>query len=96
MSGYYARLPLRPADGAPRRSRFPRAISVGARKYDVDWENVGRVRAAGFIMAPYDFIVATPATQLADVMEGYAEACAALLALMLVLSFAIGRGGHLD
>ena len=64
----------------------------GFRKYDVDWENVGRLRVGEFIMAPYDVIIATPETQLAGVMEGYAEVCAALLTLMLGLSTAIGLG----
>jgi signal transduction histidine kinase len=63
----------------------------GVRKYDVDWDN-GPLRVGEFIMAPYDVIIATPETQLAGVMEGYAEVCAALLALMLAMSVAIGFG----
>lgn len=63
----------------------------GMRKYDVDWDN-GRLRVGEFIMAPYDVIIATPEGQLAGVMEGYAEVCAALLALMLAMSVAIGFG----
>ena len=64
----------------------------GVRKYDIDWDNVGKLRVGEFIMAPYDVIIATPETQLNGVMEGYAEVCAALLALMLALSVAIGFG----
>ena len=64
----------------------------GVRKYDVDWDNVGKLRVGEFIMAPYDVIIATPETQLNGVMEGYAEVCAALLALMLAMSVAIGFG----
>jgi signal transduction histidine kinase len=64
----------------------------GARKYDVDWENVGRLRVGEFIMPPYDVIIATPETQVDGVMDGYAEVCAALLALMLGMSTAIGFG----
>ena len=63
----------------------------GLQKYDVDWDN-GRLRVGEFIMAPYDVIIATPETQLDGVMEGYAEVCAALLALMLGMSIAIGFG----
>jgi signal transduction histidine kinase len=63
----------------------------GFRKYDVDWDNA-RLRVGEFIMPPYDVIIATPETQLAGVMEGYAEVCAALLALMLAMSIAIGFG----
>ncbi len=63
----------------------------GARKYDVDWDN-GRLRVGEFIMPPYDVVIATPQTQLDGVMDGYAEVCAALLAVMLALSVAIGLG----
>jgi signal transduction histidine kinase len=64
----------------------------GKRKYDVDWDNVGRLRVQEFIMAPYDVIIATPETQVAGVMEGYAEVGAALLIVMLAMSIAIGFG----
>jgi two-component system heavy metal sensor histidine kinase CusS len=64
----------------------------GKRYYDVDWDNLGRLRVGEFIMAPYDVIIATPETQLAGVMKGYTEVCAALLVLMLALSIAIGFG----
>lgn len=64
----------------------------GYREYDVDWDNLGKLRVGEFIMAPYDVIIATPETQVAGVMDGYAEVSAALLALMLAMSIAIGRG----
>jgi signal transduction histidine kinase len=64
----------------------------GLRKYDVDWGGAGRLRVGEFLLPPYDVIVATPETELARVMEGYAEVCAALLALMLAMSVAIGFG----
>src|SRR4029077_16149018 len=63
----------------------------GVRKYHVDWDD-GQLRVGEFIMAPYDVIVATPETQVARVMDGYAEVCAALLALMLAVRVAIGFG----
>jgi signal transduction histidine kinase len=63
----------------------------GAHRYDVDWD-VGPLRVGEFIMTPYDVIIATPAAQVEGVMEGYAEVCAALLVLMLVMSTAIGLG----
>lgn len=63
----------------------------GARRFDVDWD-VGPLRVGEFIMAPYDVIIATPEAQVEDVMEGYAEVCAALLVLMLAMSAAIGLG----
>jgi signal transduction histidine kinase len=63
----------------------------GMRRYDVPWDN-GPLRVGEFIMAPYDVIVATPETQVEGVMEGYAEVGAALLALVLAMSIAIGFG----
>ena len=63
----------------------------GLRRYDVRWDN-GPLRVGEFIMAPYDVIVATPETQVEGVMEGYAEVCVALLALLLAMSVAIGFG----
>jgi len=63
----------------------------GKRRYDVPWDN-GPLRVGEFIMAPYDVIVATPATQVEGVMEGYAEVSAALLVLVLATSVAVGFG----
>jgi two-component system heavy metal sensor histidine kinase CusS len=63
----------------------------GAHRYDVDWDT-GPLRVGEFIMPPYDVTIATPARQVEGVMEGYAEVCAALLALMLAMSAAIGLG----
>ena len=64
----------------------------GKRKYDINWGNIGLLRVGEFILPPYDVILATPETQVDGVMEGYAEVCAALLALMLAISAAIGFG----
>ncbi len=63
----------------------------GAHDYDVDWDG-SPLRVGEFIMPPYDVIIATPASQVANVMEGYAEVGAALLALALLISTAIGLG----
>lgn len=64
----------------------------GESKYEIDWAGFGLLRVGEFILPPYDVILATPATQIDGVMEGYAEVCAALLALMLAMSIAIGFG----
>jgi signal transduction histidine kinase len=64
----------------------------GKHKYDIDWGNLGRLRVAEFILAPYDVTIATPANQVDEVMRGYAEVCAALLAIMVAMSVAIGFG----
>lgn len=63
----------------------------GAHRYDVDWER-GPLRVAEFILPPYDVTIATPATHIGEVMEGYAEVGVALLVLLLVMSSAIGLG----
>ncbi len=64
----------------------------GKRHYDIDWSSIGLLRVGEFILPPYDVILATPSTQIDGVMEGYASVCAALLALMLGMSIAIGFG----
>jgi signal transduction histidine kinase len=63
----------------------------GAHRYDVSGER-GPLRVAEFILPPYDVTIATPATQVEGVIEGYAEVGAALLALILGVSSAIGFG----
>ncbi|HUX74455.1 MAG TPA: ATP-binding protein [Steroidobacteraceae bacterium] len=64
----------------------------GKRRYGIDWGSFGLLRVGEYILPPYDVILATPATQIDGIMEGYAEVCAALLALMLGVSIAIGFG----
>ena len=64
----------------------------GKRKYDIKWEDFGLLRVGEFILPPYDVIIATPATQVDGVMEGYAAVCAGLLAGMLGISVVIGFG----
>ena len=64
----------------------------GERRYEIRWGQFGLLRVGEFLLPPYDVIVATPATQVDGVMEGYASVCAALLALMLGMSVAIGYG----
>jgi signal transduction histidine kinase len=64
----------------------------GKRHYDIDWDDVGRLRVGEFLLPPYDVILATPETHLDGVMEAYMGVCAALLALMLAISVAIGFG----
>jgi signal transduction histidine kinase len=64
----------------------------GKRHYDIDWADVGLLRVGEFLLPPYDVILATPETHLDGVMEAYMGVCAALLALMLGISIAIGFG----
>ncbi|MDB6089853.1 MAG: Two-component sensor histidine kinase [Gammaproteobacteria bacterium] len=64
----------------------------GERKYDLDWGSIGLLRVGEFLLSPYDVMIATSETQVQDVMEGYAEVGAGLLAIMLVMSVVIGLG----
>ncbi|HVC02209.1 MAG TPA: ATP-binding protein [Steroidobacteraceae bacterium] len=64
----------------------------GERHYLIRLPDIGLVRIGEFRLPPYDVILATPETQVDGVMEGYAEVCVALLALMLAMSIAIGFG----
>lgn len=65
---------------------------IGEHKYDIDWGTVGLLRVGEFILPPYDVVIATPERQVGGVMEGYAEVCIGLLAVMLGISVAIGFG----
>jgi two-component system heavy metal sensor histidine kinase CusS len=48
------------------------------------------LRVAEFVLAPFDVTIATSATQVRKVMEGYVEVCSALLAAMLAVSIVVG------
>jgi signal transduction histidine kinase len=63
---------------------------VGLNRYDIDFPPAGALRVGEFVLPPYDVILATPESQVAKVMEGYAEVSAALVALMLAISAFIG------
>ena len=64
----------------------------GKSRYTIQWRPHALLRVGEYLLPPYDVIVATPSTQVDGMMEGYAEVCAALLALMLGMSSAIGFG----
>ncbi len=64
----------------------------GMRSFTVDVPDLGTVRASEFLLPPYDVTIAMPMTPVYDVMDGYLKVCAALLALMLGVSIAIGFG----
>jgi two-component system heavy metal sensor histidine kinase CusS len=64
----------------------------GQRAFTVDTPEIGPVRASEFLLPPYDVMVATPIAPVYDVMSSYLRVCAALLAVMLLLSLAIGYG----
>ena len=63
----------------------------GQRRFDARI-NTGLLRVGEFLLPPYDVSIATSANQVDGVMEGYSIVCAALLALMLLVSLAIGFG----
>jgi signal transduction histidine kinase len=64
----------------------------GQRIFNAGLPDKGLMRVGEFILAPYDVMVATPLAPVLSVMEGYVEVCAALMAIMLVVSAAIGFG----
>jgi heavy metal sensor kinase len=64
----------------------------GQRIFNAGLPDKGLMRVGEFILAPYDVMVATPLAPVLTVMEGYVEVCAALMAIMLVVSAAIGFG----
>jgi signal transduction histidine kinase len=62
------------------------------RTFNVSLPDTGEMRVGEFIFAPYDVMVATPLYPVLTVMEGYVEISAALIAVMLVVSAALGFG----
>jgi len=62
----------------------------GQHRYDAEIEGIGKLRVAEFVLAPFDVTIATSASQLRRVMEGYMEVCSALLAAMLAVSIVVG------
>ena len=64
----------------------------GQHRYNAFVERTGEVRVAEFLLPPFDVTIATPLHQVREVMEGYTEVCASLLAAMLGVSTIIGFG----
>jgi two-component system heavy metal sensor histidine kinase CusS len=58
--------------------------------YDASLEGIGDLRVAEFVLPPFDVTIATSASQVRQVMDGYVEVCSALLLAMLVVSVVIG------
>ena len=64
----------------------------GERVFDVQLGNIGELRVGEFLLPPYDVNIATPLGQVRQLMRGYVQVCAALLALMVLVSVAVGFG----
>jgi signal transduction histidine kinase len=64
----------------------------GLREFNVVVPEIGELRVGEFILDPLDVMIATPTRPVRVVMEGYVEVCAALVAVMLAVSAAIGFG----
>src|ERR1700730_16579902 len=61
------------------------------RYYHAELPNTGTLLRVGeFLLSPYDVVVATPLHPVSTVMEAYLELCAALMAVMLAVSAALG------
>jgi signal transduction histidine kinase len=64
----------------------------GQRAFTVEVPDIGTMRAAEYLLPPYDVMVGTPLAPVHEVMVGYVKVCAALLVAMLLASVAIGFG----
>ncbi len=64
----------------------------GERVFDVQLGDIGELRVGEFLLPPYDVNIATPLGQVRQLMRGYVQVCAALLALMVLVSVAVGFG----
>lgn len=62
------------------------------RTYNATLPGTGVMRVGEFILAPYDVMMATPLRPVLAVMDGYVEVSAALIAVMLAVSAALGLG----
>jgi signal transduction histidine kinase len=62
------------------------------RTYNAVLQDTGEMRVGEFILAPFDVMMATPLRPVLAVMDGYVEISAALIAVMLVVSAALGLG----
>lgn len=61
-------------------------------RYNAELPRIGELRVAEFVLPPLDITIATSLSQVREVMDGYVEVCAALLAAMLGASVIIGFG----
>ncbi|MBI2512289.1 MAG: HAMP domain-containing protein [Opitutae bacterium] len=62
----------------------------GQHAFDAPLDGIGPLRIGEFFLGPMDVLVATPANQVRQVMNGYAEISLILVCLMLVLSLITG------
>jgi signal transduction histidine kinase len=62
------------------------------RIFNVSLPDTGPMRVGEFILPPYDVMIATPLRPVSAVMDAYVEVSAALMAVMLAVSAAIGFG----
>jgi signal transduction histidine kinase len=62
------------------------------RIFDASVPGIGDMRVGEFILPPYDVMIATPLHPVSSVMDAYAEVSAALMAVMLAVSAALGLG----
>ncbi len=62
----------------------------GKRVYDTRLAGIGELRAAEFLLGPFDVTIATPMDSVRATMNDYAHICAWLLVVMVGISAAIG------
>jgi two-component system heavy metal sensor histidine kinase CusS len=85
-----------PKRGTIFASRNLQTLSIpdipGQHRYDAEIPKIGELRVAEFVLPSLDITIATPLNPVREVMEGYVEVCAWLLAAMLGASVLIGFG----
>jgi signal transduction histidine kinase len=62
------------------------------RIFDASVPGIGEMRVGEFILQPYDVMIATPLHPVSSVMDAYVEVSAALMAVMVAVSAALGFG----
>jgi two-component system heavy metal sensor histidine kinase CusS len=62
----------------------------GQRTFNAAVPGVGELRSAEFILPPFDVMIGTPLKPVSNVMHGYVQISIALVAIMLLVSSAIG------
>ena len=84
--------PVRPIFYSTNLHGLPIPDVPGKREYNAMLPGVGEIRAAEFILDPFDVTVATPLGSVREAMREYNQICIWLLAVMVAISVAIGLG----
>jgi signal transduction histidine kinase len=64
----------------------------GKHEYNAALPGIGELRVAEFILGPFDVTVATPMGNVREALRDYGQVCIWLLAVVVAINIAIGRG----